>query len=487
MPVQTESPPNKVSRSHDRIILVMGLCLFLCGTWILPLLDRDEPRFAQASREMLQRHDFIVPHFNGAYRFDKPPLIYWCQAACYVALGDTVFSARLPSALFATTTALLLVAWGRKLQREQAGFHAALIFLTSLQVLIHARLAVADMPMILFFTSAVWSGWEMARPGPKSLFWWWMFHISLALGFLAKGPVAWLPWAGLFISRMLQPDQFELKPSRILAGCATTVGLVALWGVPALLATQGEFFTEGIGRHVVHRSFGVMEGHGGGGLLGFLCTIPLYFITFFLSFAPWAWDVPRALKEWKAKSGADAFGSYLLVQVAVVFAVFSLVRTKLPHYTLPAFPCLALWLAIQLPRTPATLHRIRNRVVAMCLITVFLTLGGFYLARTQLVSTNLCREARPQLVPEMKVAVVGFDEPSLVWELRRVITNRVDLIPGKEVAAFLQQDGPLCLILPTSGLDQSLNLLTNHAILFRASGYDTVRFRHWDMTAVIQK
>src|SRR5271166_6662489 len=179
-----------------RTVVLLSLVLFLSGNWILPLMDRDEPRFAEASREMRQRHDLVVPWFNGQHRFDKPPLIYWCQMVSYRVLGENAFAARLPSTLFATATAVLLLLWGRSLGNEKAGFYAAIMFVTCVQLLIHARLAVADMPMVFFVAAAVWSGWEMTRPQPRQARWWWIFYISLALGFLAKGPVAWLPLAG---------------------------------------------------------------------------------------------------------------------------------------------------------------------------------------------------------------------------------------------------------------------------------------------------
>ena len=72
-------------------VSILGLLLLLAGDWSLPLIDRDEPRFAEASREMIARGDFVVPHFNDDYRFDKPPMIYWCQTAAYAALGENAF------------------------------------------------------------------------------------------------------------------------------------------------------------------------------------------------------------------------------------------------------------------------------------------------------------------------------------------------------------------------------------------------------------
>ena len=112
----------KLAAKPQRSILLISLVLLLAGNWILPLTDRDETRFAEASREMLQRGDYVVPWFNGAWRFDKPILIYWCQSASYRVFGVNDFAARLPSVLFTTATALLLVRWGRKIAGDKNCF-----------------------------------------------------------------------------------------------------------------------------------------------------------------------------------------------------------------------------------------------------------------------------------------------------------------------------------------------------------------------------
>ena len=80
---------------RNYILLFVGCLLFhLAGTWSLPLIDRDEPRFAEASREMRERGDYIVPYFNNQFRFDKPPLTYWFQVASYRLFGENDFAAR---------------------------------------------------------------------------------------------------------------------------------------------------------------------------------------------------------------------------------------------------------------------------------------------------------------------------------------------------------------------------------------------------------
>ena len=124
-------------------------------------MDRDEPRFAEASREMRERSDFVVPYFNNKYRFDKPPFIYWTQIASYRLFGENDFAARLPSGIAAALTALLLFGWGRRLGGERVGWWAAIIFSLCFQTFIHARAAVADMWLVFFVTAAFWAGYEL--------------------------------------------------------------------------------------------------------------------------------------------------------------------------------------------------------------------------------------------------------------------------------------------------------------------------------------
>ena len=203
-------------RSINYALLFLGCLLFhVVGTWSIPLIDRDEPRFAEASREMIERGDYIVPHFNNQLRLDKPPLAYWAQVASYKIFGENDFAARFPSAIAAALVALSILAWGKRIGGDGVGWWAAIIFTLSLQTFIHAKAAVADMWLVLFMTTAHWAGYELlfgkrSTPNPPSpsygatgvqrptlnsetLGWWLCFYVALALGFLAKGPIAWTP------------------------------------------------------------------------------------------------------------------------------------------------------------------------------------------------------------------------------------------------------------------------------------------------------
>jgi len=456
-------------------IFACSLLLFCSGTWILPLTDRDEPRFAEASREMLQRGDYIVPHFNGDYRFDKPPLIYWTQAACYKLLGENAFAARLPSALFAAATSLLIFFWSRRFTKPQTAIAATIIFTTSLQMLANAHLATADMPMIFFTAAAAWSGWELTRPDAARK-WWWIFHVSLALGFLAKGPVAWLPIGGLLLGKWLRPKEFNFSLPHFAAGMILTLGIVAVWGIPALILTNGEFFTVGIGHHVIFRSFGVMEGHGGKNWIKYALLLPYFFVTFFFSFFPWAFRVPKALWNWWPSREGDTFGWYLFVQVALVFLAFTLVRTKLPHYTLPAFPFIAIWLARAVPGL-----KIWKWASAMAIFILLLAIAGFLAAKPEFVSRRLFEESKPYLKPEMKFAAVGYTEPSLVWEFRGIVTNYMQTLDANQAAGFFRENNSYVLIVPTSFYKTNLMVFGTNAIAVQARGIN------WDHPLVVAK
>ncbi len=479
-----ESIVRKLAARPQRSILILGLLLLLAGNWILPITDRDEARFAEASREMLQRGDYLVPWFNGQWRFDKPILIYWCQMASYRLLGVNPFAARLPSVLFTTATALLLVRWGRKIADNETAFMAGAMFIAGLHVAVLGRVATADMAMVFFFTLAVWSGWELTRPeNPERAKWWWIFYVALALGFLAKGPVAWLPLGGVILGRALRKDSFRLSGIQTIAGLAVTIGLVACWGIPALEQTQGRYWQVGMGEHVIHRSIGVMDSHGLKGWGNFVLLLPLYFVTFFISFLPWSVPVPVQIWRWWPGRRRDDLGWYLLVQALIVFVVFSLVRTKLPHYTMPAFPCLALWLALQLRSEKNSFAWFQRRLAVMVALILTLMLAGTSVARNHLLTENLWRAARPYARPETKVGCFGYTEPSLVWKFRGVITNTVVLGNEKEATDFLTNSPPFILVLPTR---DAASLPDTNGLRIAVHGLDMVKLQNVDLTAIVR-
>jgi len=416
------------------------LILESLGNNTLPLIDRDEPRFAEASREMRQSGDFIIPRVNGAYRFDKPPLIYWCQVASSMVFGENDFAVRFPSALFAAATAVLTAAWATRLYGASVGFWAGLIFGTCLQLFIHGRAAVADMPMIFFFTGATWAAWERSQR-QRSLLLWVCFYFALAAGFLAKGPVAFLPIVALLLFHLWRRTPIRSRPRSAIYGGLLVLIIIGIWGIPALILTHGEFFQVGIGKHVVMRSVAPLQSHGASGLGGYFLLLPFYFITLLFSFFPWSLFLPSTSQ--RLRVGLDAFERYALCGIGVVFVVFSLLQTKLPHYTLPAFPLIAILVG-------RTVHESRfRRIAAVSAIAVYLLIAlvGFQSIAPEFPSKSIFDRVAEHLSASTRIASIGYDEPSLIWYFRyRTHAFHQSLAPN-ELNDFMSQSGPaICVI-----------------------------------------
>lgn len=319
-------------------LLLATLMLYLPGTRTLPLMDRDEPRFAQATVEMMQRGTWTVPYFNEEYRFDKPPLTYWWMRLHYLLGGVSELTARLHSVVAVWLTAWLVAGIGARLYDRRTGFLAGLIWLTTLQVLVHGRLCVADMALLLFLTlmarallELLWLG-ESRRWSP----WFWLLYVGLGLGFLAKGPLALLvPAVAVGLSRWWGKKPLPWKNLQLGPGLAIALGIVAIWGVPALIETQGLFWKVGMGEHVVKRGTEVLNGR---------FFIPgIYFVTALISLFPWiglAWPVWKyARKQW------DSGVVFLLGWLAAPYLIFTFYATQLPHYVMPGFPAAAILVA----------------------------------------------------------------------------------------------------------------------------------------------
>jgi len=220
------------------------------------------------------------------------------------------------------------------------------------------------------------------------------------------------------------------------------------------------------------------------GTLGFLALVPLYFVTFFVSFFPWSTRVPSALRHWWPERKRDDLGWYLLVQVILVFGVFSLVRTKLPHYTMPAFPCLALWFARQIANEGNIFTWFSKRIIAMTIFVLILTFVGFTFARNHFLTKQLWLATQTHIQPQTKIGCFGYTESSLVWEFRKGTTNRIMLGDIKAAKNFLTNTPPFILVLPTKNL---IDLPDTKGLLISVHGLDMVKLKNWDLTAIIRE
>lgn len=498
------------SPSTDHRSLVTSLFFIACvgfhiiGTWSVPLIDRDEPRFAEASREMIERGNYVVPRFNNQLRLDKPPLAYWAQVASYKIFGENDFAARFPSAIAAALVAISTLCWGNRIGGNRVGWWGAVIFALSLQTFVHAKAAVADMWLVLFVTLAHWAGWELLfgkRSAPTvqpSAFnlqpffaWWVVFYISLALGFLAKGPIAWTPLLTLAAMKFFAPDIRIARRFKFGRGILLMLAIVALWGVPALIQTHGEFLRIGIGRHVIGRSFSAMESHGSNSLGIYLLLLPFYFVTIFASFFPWSIKLPSLTKKLRSQRDQgrlrdDGYGGqadlYLITGAAIIFIIFSLIKTKLPHYTLPALPLLALLAA----------RHIENerflKSVATCMVCLYLALGllAAPFAARFFPARQLFQQAKQELRPEMEFGAVDFQEPSLVWYFRSRAKGWMTPLSSKNATEFMKKEGPRFVILPTEMAEDAFPSAPANWKTFSAAGFNIAKGKHTNLTLLLK-
>ena len=455
---------------------------------------------------MIERADYVVPYFNNRYRFDKPPLTYWFQVASYRVFGENPFAARLPSALAAALTAVVIVVWGARLDLARAGFWAAIIFSLCLQTFLHAKAAVADMWLVLFMALAYWAGYELWRdrfggtwrsavikPGAWRG-WWWIFYLALAGAFLAKGPIGWIPLGSILLMQWLRPVSHFARRFLFVRGIFLMLALVALWGVPALLLTHGEFFDVGVGQHVVGRSFGTMQGHGGKSIVAAIASLPFYFLTVFITFAPWSWKIPwLARRLWKKH---DTLDLYLIAGIAVLVVIFTIVKTKLPHYILPAFPLLALLLARHWLEAGASLRTLRWWSGATAAVLLAVALIGFPIIAPYFPAAALFKKAEPYLQPEMDFAAYDFDAPSLVWNFRgrvhgflqynREDNRDVGTLQPDQIPPFLASPGPHFAVLPSAVADRLYPTLPNGYRRFSTRGFDIAKGRWVDLTLILK-
>ena len=468
---------------------------------------------------MRERSDYVVPYFNDKYRFDKPPFIYWTQMASYSLFGENDFAARFPSTVAAALTAALLFAWGRRVGGDRVGWWAAIIFTLCLQTFMHARAAVADMWLVFFVTAAHWAGYELladylrnatparGRAGsmetlgaaletarPRAVegnrdshlkYWRILFYVALGFGFLAKGPLAWLPLLTVISTRFSVPNVRILRRFCFFTGMLGAFAIVCLWGIPALIVTNGEFFRVGIGRHVVERSFNVIEGHGANSWNTYIAALPFYFLTVFISFFPWSIKLPGLTKRlWRDR---DAIDKYLIAGILIVFVIMSLVKTKLPHYTLPAFPLLSLLLArhiFELKGSPQFARRAAIGAVAASLAAAFI---AFPLLAPTFPSAQLYKQARNDLRPAMDFANVDYAEPSVVWYFRSRAKGFFRGLNPDQVVQFMSFPGPRFVIVPTKVAEASSARLDPSWKTYRAKGFTIVKGRPTDLTLILKQ
>jgi len=325
------------------IVLLAIICVYLFTASRTTLWDRDEPRFARAAVEMLSTGNYLVPVFNGKLWLDKPILTYWCQAFAMKLFGQTEFACRFFSAIGTSISCFFIYLIASRLCNFQLGIWAMVILATSIMTFVIGTFATSDGVTIPF---TVGSMLIFAHALTSSLRWYHMVLLGIALGFgmLAKGPIGLLPVPAIAVTVLMLRKNLNFWRYLLYGILAIIIGfgIFLIWAFPANKMTEGNFFKEFIGRHVIERALKPMEHHGG----NFWVYLPYYIPVIIGGFFPWILFLPGVFSAIISKRIADTKTRALLIGwIVPVFIIMSLASTKLPHYILFIWPALALGVA----------------------------------------------------------------------------------------------------------------------------------------------
>src|SRR5438105_3984159 len=337
--------------SHGRAVaflLVCGLLFFVPGFFNIPPVDRDETRFAQATKQMVETGDYVDIRFQDDVRYKKPVGIYWLQSAAVqtaTKLGVPraqvrIWIYRIPS-LIGAIGAVLMTYWtALGFVTRRGAVLAALLMCSSVLLGAEARLAKTDAVLLLTVVAAmgamarVYLSWQRgedpAHPPWTSpaIFW-----TALAGGILIKGPLI-LMFVGLAIGALAILDRtavwlWRLRP---VWGLTWLLVLVLPWFIAIFWRAGDTFFVDSLGGDMLSK-LAAQESHG--------APPGTYLLLFWVTFWPGApLAALAAAAVWRARREPGA--QYLLAWLVPSWIVFELVLTKLPHYVLPLYPAVAI-------------------------------------------------------------------------------------------------------------------------------------------------
>jgi len=334
------------TRRPRLVLALFCLLLWAPGVFSLPPLDRDESRFAQASKQMLESGDFIDIRFGHVPRYKKPVGIYWMQAAATAVAGfgeqSAIWTYRLPS-LLGGIAAVWLTFWcaGAFLKREVA-FLAGALLAGTLLLTGEATIATTDAVLsacILGAQAVLFRVWLAAKgvAAPPSR---WVVvagWVAFGLAVLVKGPVILAVTGVTVIGLCIWEREVRwLKGTAPLIGLAIVLVLVAPWVIAIGVKSHWQFFSQSLGHDFATKLAGGQESHG---------FPPGYFL---IALTPSFWPAVLFLLPGLVaaiRSRRDPAIRFLLVWLAA-WLLFELVPTKLPHYVLPLYPALAILSAL---------------------------------------------------------------------------------------------------------------------------------------------
>lgn len=360
---------------HIFILMMLTLAMVLPGIASLPVIDRDEARFAQASVQMAETNDLLNIRFQDEARNKKPAAAYWAQTAMIKTFnrsGDPhIWVQRLPSTLAALLTILALYWGGSRLVGRQAALIACALLATSLIFVFEGHIAKTD-ALLCASTTLIFASLARLRVtiGRREV---WVFWAALGLSIMIKGPIgpalAILTLAALWI---FERDLAWARPLLHKWGFLLFLLLWVPWVIAIFAATDGAFFIESLGKDFGGKIVSGQENHGAPpGAHSLAIWLTLWPASLFLPLA-----ITFAVKGIHEKADDEIGRSmrFALCWAVPFWILIELMPTKLPHYGLPIFPALCLLMGTAILSLRQTDSFKATRIAGGCLF--ILSTGG---------------------------------------------------------------------------------------------------------------
>lgn len=350
---------NKKSELFCLVLLALACLIFLFyGIGLYPLLDVDETRYAVMARDLLSSFDWNSLMLNSSPFLEKPPLYFWIVASSIKLFGEfSSFAVRFPIALLASFLVFFTYYVGKRLISRKFGLISALVLISSIFFLILSHVAIIDMVLTVFMTSAVYCGLLTHFCEEKNKkYYWWYFYLFIGLGFLSKGILALaIPLAIMFVYNLCTKTLKDLfKPINIIPGAVIFFAMILPWHLLMYQEYGYQFIKE---YFLIHHFGRFMGSEYIGRERPFLYFVPVFLV----GFLPWTFmfiaflcdGFKKLSAKYKSIGGTIQEKLSALLEVnnneqklllffsiyfIVVFLLFSIASTKLPTYILPAFP-----------------------------------------------------------------------------------------------------------------------------------------------------
>ncbi len=404
-------------------LVLSALCaaLFLPGLTTVPPIDRDEARFMQATKQMLETGDVVNIRFQSVPRTKKPVGIHWLQylSVKYGALGDThaVWAYRIPSVLAAWLSVICIFVFGRILFDAKTGLIAAALSTCTIILAVEAHLAKTDAAMLLTVIISHIALFQYYQSSPDHiprlrtamLFW-----LAIGAGLLIKGPIPFAIAMATALALSLADRNIRwLRGLQPEIGVPVAIAFVLPWMLASAAAGNGDVVFTSLAEDFIPKLIGGAEGHGAlPGTHFLLSPVMLWPASLVL--------LPGIILGWQKRQ--DPAIRFALAWAGATWLMFELVPTKLPHYILPAVPALCLAVAGALTKGDFALPR-----WSLALWTATATLigaGGLWAATTY---------GGPQYLATL-IAFVLVTLIGLLWTRR--LAHQALLIPVTAIVIF---------------------------------------------------